>query len=121
LPGKGTELFKIDFSIFGRMSVFGEKILWWEGEWRTNRRLLDLSRAWSEKLASSGFARGDRLAIIMPNCPVFLALCLAVWENRGTVVTLNGAGGSRAVSQTLELADPHGIVISEIFPELVVI
>lgn len=110
---------RLEFYIFKRLKRDPEeKILWWEGEWWTSRRLLELSRAWSEKLVSSGFGPGDRLAIIMPNCPVFLALCIAVWENRGTVVTLNGAGGSRAVSQTLELADPYGIVISEIFPEL---
>ncbi len=95
-----------------------EKIFWWRDEWWGNKDFLDLVQTCSERLSASGFSSGDRLAVLLPNSPMVLALSLAVWEKGGTVSTLNARAGSASLAKTLELIDPQGVIISEDMTEL---
>ncbi len=52
-------------------------------------RLARLSDAFAAALAAQGVARGDRVALLLPNCPQFLIAELGAWKAGATVVPLN--------------------------------
>jgi long-chain acyl-CoA synthetase len=53
------------------------------------RALGGLSDAFAAALAAQGVARGDRVALLLPNCPQFLIAELGAWKAGATVVPLN--------------------------------
>lgn len=87
----------------------GEAI-WWNDGWITREGLNVMALENQEKLAHAGFGRGHRLATLVPNCPAFLALALAVWRLEGTIVPLNHRAGSDVLLPTLDLIDPFSVV-----------
>mgnify|MGYP003588202262 CR=1 FL=1 len=91
----------------------GDKVLWWRGEWWSGGAFLGLVDQCTEALTKSGFSSGQRLALLLPNSPVFLALCVATWRLKGTVAPLNPLAGSRAVLQALEFARPFAVVVPQ--------
>ncbi len=91
----------------------GDKVLWWRGEWWSGGAFLGLVDQCTEALTKSGFSPGQRLALLLPNSPVFLALCVATWRLQGTVVPLNPLAGSRAILQALDFARPFAVVVPQ--------
>ena len=59
----------------------GERITYGELEWRSN--------ALATALVAQGVKPGDRVAIIMPNCPQYIIAELAVWKAGGIVASIN--------------------------------
>ncbi|HKF67338.1 MAG TPA: AMP-binding protein, partial [Vicinamibacterales bacterium] len=53
------------------------------------RTLEGLSDACAAALQSLGVARGDRVALVLPNCPQFLIVELAVWKLGAILAPLN--------------------------------
>jgi long-chain acyl-CoA synthetase len=64
-------------------------------------------------LRASGFSGGQRLAALMPNCPLVTALSLAVWRIGGSFCPLNVKSGVPSLTATLELLEPFAVVLSE--------
>ena len=89
-----------------------EPCYWWEGTWRTGADLLKLTEDCEAALRDSGFGRGQRLVVMMKNCPMILALSIAVWRRGGTFCPLNVAAGIPSLKGTLELIEPAGCVIA---------
>ena len=89
-----------------------EPCYWWEGTWRTGADLLKLTADCEATLRDSGFGRGQRLVVMMKNCPMVLALSIAVWRLEGTFCPLNVAAGIPALKGTLELIEPAGAVVA---------
>ena len=89
-----------------------EPCYWWEGTWRTGADLLELTADCEATLRDSGFGRGQRLVVMMKNCPMVLALSIAVWRLEGTFCPLNVAAGIPALKGTLELIEPAGAVVA---------
>ncbi len=58
----------------------GEKCLWWQGEWWSWGRFSALADDCTERLRAAGFSEGQRVASLLPNCPLVLALMLAAWR-----------------------------------------
>jgi long-chain acyl-CoA synthetase len=48
-----------------------------------------LSTAFAATLAAEGVRKGDRVALLLPNCPQFLIAQFAIWKAGGVVVALN--------------------------------
>ncbi|GHV45465.1 AMP-dependent synthetase [Synergistales bacterium] len=105
-----------------RLDEFIEQVLvsepenrcfWWEGAWYDRAFLKDLTDKTSDALAASGFSEGDRLAVLMPNCPMILGLALAVWRLGGVFCPLNVKSGVPSLISTLSLLSPFAVVISE--------
>lgn len=90
-----------------------EKTLWWEGQWWDSSRFLHLVDTCEQALASGGFGEGQRLVLLLPNCPLVLALSLAAWRLRGAVAPLNLQTGPTALVENMEVLDPWGIVLPE--------
>ena len=88
-------------------------LLWWKGAWWSASRLLDLARSCREGLEEGGFKEGQRLAFMLPNSPLSLALPLAVWGLGGSVIPLNPLGGGEALASMLALLEPSLLVLPD--------
>jgi long-chain acyl-CoA synthetase len=89
----------------------GDPILWWNGEWMTAGKLFDMAEDSKMVLSGGGFRRGDRLMVLMPNCPALLALSIACWRLGGTVVPVNPQAGPEAVLSSIEAVEPCAVVV----------
>ncbi|MGC9490759.1 MAG: AMP-binding protein [Thermovirgaceae bacterium] len=91
----------------------GDKSFWWRGAWWSRRVLSDLAGKCEEVFREAGFQEGSRLAVLLPNSPVFLALMIAAWKLGGTLVPLNFQAGKRAIAANLTHAEVCGVVLSQ--------
>jgi long-chain acyl-CoA synthetase len=60
--------------------------LWFEGEWHTNTALADSASRLATGLTSQGVAPGERVVVLMANCPEVIITYTALWR-AGAVVT----------------------------------
>ncbi|MDD4159439.1 MAG: AMP-binding protein, partial [Synergistaceae bacterium] len=91
----------------------GEDCLWWNGNWWSWGRLNSLAVDCEEKLREAGFEKGQRIAIVLPNSPVVIALSLACWRLGGAVAPVNARAGLENLSSTLGMLDPAVVFVSE--------
>ncbi|MDR1874024.1 MAG: AMP-binding protein, partial [Synergistaceae bacterium] len=89
------------------------RCFWWEGKWYDQAFLKEMTDACEATLRASGFSEGQRLAVLMPNCPVVAALSLAVWRLGGSFCPLNVKSGVPSLTATLSLLEPFAVVLSE--------
>lgn len=89
-----------------------DRCYWWDGEWHTCGDLLALADGCEKALKEAGFKRGQRLVVMMKNCPMIAALSIAVWRLGGAFCPLNVAMGLIPLIATLELIDPFAVVVS---------
>ncbi|GHV45460.1 AMP-dependent synthetase [Synergistales bacterium] len=90
-----------------------EQCFWWENKWYVRADFSRLVDSYEASLAASGFGRGQRLAVLTANCPMILALSVAVWRLGGTISPLNVKSGAISLIGTLELIDPFAVVTSD--------
>lgn len=88
-----------------------EDILWWNGKWWRAGELFELSSKIESSLRGGGFSSGQRLAVLMPNCPSLLALSLACWRLGGSVASINPASGPEALVAALRFGDPASVIL----------
>ncbi|MFF7679139.1 long-chain fatty acid--CoA ligase [Actinacidiphila glaucinigra] len=77
------------------------------------RELDELSDGLARYLAARGFARGDRLAIVLQNVPQFAVALLGAWKAGGTVVPVNPMYKERELAHVLEDAGVTALVCSD--------
>ena len=65
-------------------------------------RLEAESDAFGAALVAMGVLKGDRVALVLPNCPQFLVAEFGVWKAGGIVVALNPTYSERELEQALE-------------------
>ena len=65
-------------------------------------RLEAESDAFGAALAATGLRKGDRVALLLPNCPQFLVAEFGVWKAGGIVVALNPTYSERELEQALD-------------------
>jgi long-chain acyl-CoA synthetase len=65
-------------------------------------RLESESDAFGAALAEMGLRKGDRVALLLPNCPQFLIAEFGVWKAGGIVVALNPTYSEREIEQALD-------------------
>ena len=90
-----------------------KKCLWWQGEWWSWARFTALTDDCAEKLRAAGFSKGQRLALLLPNSPLVLALSLACWRLGGAVAPLNARTGAVNLSDTIKMLDVHSVILTE--------
>lgn len=86
---------------------------WFNHSWTTRKDFGALVNNCTEILRASGFSVGQRLAVLMPNSPVTLALMTSVWRLGGVLCPLNEKTGEISLLKTLDLLKPFAVVISE--------
>ena len=62
--------------------------LFFKGSRLSNRELDALSDRFAASLQLQGTRRGDRIALVLPNCPQFLIAELGAWKAGATVLPL---------------------------------
>lgn len=87
-----------------------EPCLWWRGAWWSRGALGEMAADCEQSLRGSGFSEGQRLALFLPNSPIFLACCIAVWRLGGAVVPINPQLKSPSLRDYLEKVDVFGAV-----------
>jgi long-chain acyl-CoA synthetase len=90
-----------------------EHCFWWENKWYTRADFSRLVDSYEASLAASSFGRGQRLSVLTANCPMILALSVAIWRRGGTISPLNVKSGAISLIGTLELIDPFAVVTSD--------
>ncbi|MDO4218847.1 MAG: AMP-binding protein [Synergistaceae bacterium] len=87
--------------------------LWWQGHWITHNELLPLIAFYKEKFAATGFSEGQRIAILLPNSPTFIAIMFATWELGGAICPLNARAGVAQLVDTIKKLDVAFIITTE--------
>jgi long-chain acyl-CoA synthetase len=60
------------------------------------------SDAFGAALQAMGLVKGDRVALLLPNCPQFLVAEFGIWKAGGIVVALNPTYSERELEQALD-------------------
>jgi long-chain acyl-CoA synthetase len=63
--------------------------IFFKGTTVSNRELDDLSDRFAAALSASGVNKGDRVALVLPNCPQFMIAEIGAWKAGATVLPLN--------------------------------
>ena len=106
-----TRLEKVlDFAWQGKEDM---DCIWWQGEWWPWKRLRALADDCEAKLREAGFSRGQRIAVLLPNSPMLLALTIACWRLGGAVATLNVRTGVANLTDTIMMLDVHAVFVTE--------
>jgi len=87
--------------------------IWWQGEWWSWNRLNELVTDCTSKLKAAGFTKGQRVAILLPNSPMVIALSVACWRLGGAIAPLNARTGAANLLSTIKMLDVHTLVLSE--------
>ena len=96
------------------ISKYPEKnCCWFRGEWWSSKKFKNLADECTEILKASGFSEGQRLAVLIPNSPMSLALMYAAWKLGGVFCPLNEKTGEISLLKTLDLLKPFAIALSE--------
>ncbi|MEG1823319.1 MAG: AMP-binding protein [Cloacibacillus sp.] len=86
--------------------------IWWQGEWWSWGRLEGLAAECENSLRASGFRPGARIAILLPNSPMVLALSIACWRLRGAVAPLNARTGAANLAATIKMLDVAAVMLT---------
>ncbi len=89
-----------------------ENCIWWNGRWWSWEMLNSLALDCENKLREAGFERGQRIALIMPNSPMIIALSIACWRLGGAVAPINSKTGSDNFKSIMKVLDPSVIFVS---------
>ena len=92
---------------------------WFNHTWLSRSDFMNLANRVTDSLRASGFSHGQRLAVLMPNSPVMLAVMLSTWRLGGVFCPLNEKTGELSLLKTLDLLKPFAVVLSDnVKPEL---
>jgi long-chain acyl-CoA synthetase len=73
------------------------------------------SDACAAALASLGVRKGDRVAVVLPNCPQFLVAEFGIWKCGAVVVALNPTYSERELEQMLTSTQAETVVTLTLF------
>ena len=76
----------------------------------SNRDLDRLSDRFAASLIASGIHKGDRVALVLPNCPQFLIAEIGAWKAGATVLPLNPLYTASELREPLTAAEVHVVV-----------
>jgi long-chain acyl-CoA synthetase len=107
-PGVSTSVAPYpDKTLLDYLSDLGENhghkpALLFKGTSMSYQTLESLSNACAAAFVELGVKRGDRVALLLPNCPQFLVAEFGAWKAGGTVVALNPTYSERELEFALE-------------------
>jgi long-chain acyl-CoA synthetase len=79
------------------------------------RRLEDESNAFAAALVANGITPGDRVALLLPNCPQFVIAEFGVWKAGAIVVALNPTYSERELEQAIDAARVETVIALTLF------
>jgi long-chain acyl-CoA synthetase len=84
--------------------------LLFKGATVTYRQLDEQSTAFAAALATLGVRKGDRVALVLPNCPQFVIAEFGTWKAGAVVVALNPTYSERELEHALESTRAQTVV-----------
>ena len=102
------------------LARFGEyERLVFEGKTYTNRELHEASRRFARALTDLGLAPGDKVIVMMPNCPEVLVAYPAIWRAGMTVIPVLFLLEPRELELILRSSRARAIVTSpDVYPKV---
>ncbi len=97
----------------------GHLFVWFKGRRIDAREMEGLANAFAAALSAKGLRPGDRLALLLPNCPQFLIATLGAWRAGLVVAPLNPLYGDDELQRPLERLEARAIVVLTPFYERV--
>jgi long-chain acyl-CoA synthetase len=85
-------------------------VLLFKGATVTYRQLEQESNAFAAALAAMGVHRGERVAVMLPNCPQFMVAEFGIWKAGGIVVAVNPTYSEREIEVVLEATRASTVV-----------
>jgi long-chain acyl-CoA synthetase len=85
----------------------GERISYGELAWRSD--------ALATALVKQGVKKGDRVAILMPNCPQYVIAEFAIWKAGGIVASINPLYTERELEHALNECDAETAIVLTLF------
>jgi long-chain acyl-CoA synthetase len=89
----------------------GRRLVEFKGTWLSYGEIERLSDAFASALAGLGVRKGDRLALMLPNCPQFLIAELGAWKAGAVVVPLNPLYTEEELARPLRETDAETAVV----------
>ncbi len=77
------------------------RMIWFKGRWLTYAEVDRLSDVLAAGLATIGVRKGDRVAMLMPNCPNIVISQLAIWKAGAVAVPINPLYGEAELEYAL--------------------
>ena len=85
----------------------GERISYGELAWRSD--------ALAAALVKQGVKKGDRVAILMPNCPQYVIAEFAIWKAGGIVASINPLYTERELEHALNECGAETVIVLTLF------
>ena len=85
----------------------GERISYGELTWRSD--------ALAAALVEQGIRKGDRVAILMPNCPQYVIAEFAIWKAGGIVASINPLYTERELEHALNECGAETVIVLTLF------
>ncbi len=101
-------------TIFG--SVVGSRLLDAEMSYRELNQTIDLFTSGLQQL---GVKAGDRVTVMLPNCPQFIIAAFAIWRLGGTLVCCNPLFVAREIEYLLNDSESETMVVMSAYWERV--
>jgi long-chain acyl-CoA synthetase len=99
---------------------YGDRVaLLFKGRSMSYRELDRLSTAFAAALAKLGISKGDRVALILPNCPQFLIAEIGAWKVGAIITPLNPTYSARELAEALNTTGARtAIVLSRFYEKM---
>ncbi|MCP4166338.1 MAG: long-chain fatty acid--CoA ligase [Chloroflexi bacterium] len=89
--------------------------LWFKGATLSYSKLDRLSDVFAAGLVKLGIKKGDRVAIMVANCPQYLIAELGIWKAGGVVVSINAHNTDRELEHMLNECDAETLIVMTLF------
>jgi len=89
--------------------------LWFKGSTISYGELEQLSNAFAASLSDLGVKKGDRVAIMMPNCPQYVIAEFGIWKAGAIVASINPLYTGRELEHMLTECDADTLVVMTMF------
>ena len=105
----------LDYLADASREVPGATALWFKGQTICWRELEEAADACASAFESLGLGRGDRVALVLPNCPQFLIAEYGAWKVGAVVCPLNPIYTEDELRSKLETLKPRFVVTLSAF------
>ncbi|HEY7514592.1 MAG TPA: AMP-binding protein, partial [Vicinamibacteria bacterium] len=86
-------------------------VLFFKGHPLAAHALDRLSDSFAAALVALGVKKGDRVGVVLPNCPQFLIVELGTWKAGGVLVPLNPIYGDEELAKPLRASGVETVVV----------
>ncbi|MCX5994209.1 MAG: AMP-binding protein, partial [Chloroflexi bacterium] len=97
----------------------GHRMIWFKGRWMTYKQVDHLSDVLAAGLIAQGVRKGDRVVMLMPNCPNIVIGQLAIWKAGAISVPVNPLYSESELEFALKECGAEVAIVLTAFYELV--